>query len=219
MTDAVYFDLDDTLYSYQQYARHGLQSAADYLADATGRELHDELLSIYFHEDVTDGTFDLLVDRYDLDPTLVSELVEAFHNTTTPLTPYPSTEQTLSRLDETYALGLITDGRGGEEKLDRLGLSSYFETVIVTPTLGTSKADPAVFERALSALSVSPEAAVYVGDDPRVDFPNPNELGMGTVRLCRGRYRELDSLGEGPDHRIRTLGTLPLVLEQRLAEQ
>ncbi len=219
MTEAVYFDLDDTLYSYQQYARHGLRNAADYLESETGKQLHDELFSIYFHEEVTGGTFDALIARHELDPALVEDLVEAFHSASAPLTPYPSTEETLSRLETEYALGLITDGRGGEAKLDRLGIAEYFDTVLVTPTIGSSKAERSVFERALSSLSVSPADAWYVGDDPRVDFPHPNELGMGTVRVCRGRFSDLDPVGAGADHRITTLVELPSLLERRAPRQ
>lgn len=208
--DAVYFDLDDTLYDYLRYAKTGLDSAAEYLETRTGHRLHAELYDIYFEEELTEGTFDVLIERHGLDSELAPELVEAFHNATEPLEPYPETEQVLSQLSGAYRLGLITDGRGGHAKLDRLGLEEYFETVLVTPTIGRSKHDPEVFERALSALSVSPEDAMYVGDDPRVDFRVPNELGMATVRLRQGRYTSLEpeDSDASPDREIQYLDDL-----------
>lgn len=213
--EAVCFDLDDTLYDYHQYARAGLRRAADHLEGETGRQFFDELLSIYFIEDVTRGTFDELVDRHDLDPALIEDLVEAFHGAQSPLQPYPATEPVLERLGESYRLGLLTDGRAGAEKLRRLGIGTYFDARLVTPTIDASKHDPAVFERLLSTLSVPPANAVYVGDDPRVDFRCANELGMRTVRLRRGRYRTLEP--ETPKHRadreIQTLGSLPGILD------
>lgn len=213
--ESVCFDLDDTLYAYQRYARAGLEAAADWLEAQTGERYHEELLEIYFEEGRTEGSFDLLVERNDVSPEVVDELVESFHSATDPLTPYPETEAILERLAEEYALALITDGRGGHQKLQRLGIRDRFDTVLVTPTIGSSKHDPTVFERVLSALSVDPEFAVYVGDDPRVDFTAPNELGMATVRLRRGRYRRLEPLTDAatPDHEIQHLDELPSVVD------
>lgn len=211
---SVCFDLDDTLYPYEQYARSGLRAAADCLEAETGQQHHEELLEIHFNEEREEGSFDVLLERNDIRPVSVDELVMAFHNATDPLTPYPETEAVLAQLAEEYALGLITDGRGGHGKLRRLGIRDWFESVLVTPTIERSKHDRAVFDRVLSALSVAPESAVYVGDDPRVDFTVPNELGMTTVRLRRGRYRTLEPLTDiaTPDHEVQQLDELPDVI-------
>jgi putative hydrolase of the HAD superfamily len=212
--DAVLFDLDDTLYDYHEYARAGLRSAADLLAARTGERLHDELERLYFEEGVTDGTFDALVERHDLPTSHVDDLVDAFHDAGEPLSPDPAAEPVLSRLSETHRLGLVTDGRGGHAKLDRLGIGDHFDAVLVTPTVGCSKREPAAFERILSELSVPPTAAVAVGDDPRADVRTPNRLGMTTVRVRRGRYADLEPAGSDavPDHEIEALDELPALL-------
>ncbi len=213
---AVCFDLDDTLYDYRQYAYEGLKAAATTLESQTGRDRQKELLALYFVEDTEIGTFDALIERHDLDPGLVEDLIEAFHDATTPMRPYPATEPVLEHLEEEYLLGLITDGREGQTKLDRLDLDSYFDATLVTPTIDSSKHDPGVFERIFTELDIRPEQAVYVGDDPRVDFRVANELGMGTIRLRRGRYRDLDPERENAaaDHQILTLSELPEALDQ-----
>ncbi len=205
--ESVCFDLDDTLFDYEQYARAGLESAADRLAELTGRRHHEELLETYFDDGITEGTFDVLANRYDLSSEIVDGLIEAYHDSSGPLMPYPETERTLERLGDEYRLGLITDGRGGHAKLHRLGIEHFFDEVLVTPVVGRSKAEPAVFEHVLAKLSVPPEAAVYVGDDPRVDFREPNEFGMGTVRIRRGRFVDIEPPGAefAPDHEIRRL--------------
>ena len=210
----VWFDLDDTLYPYDRYARAGLAAAADRIEAETGQGYHDELLELYFRDGVTQGTFDELVDRHDLPAGVVDDAIEAFHSSTTPLEPYADTETVLDALREEYRLGVITDGRGGHAKLERLGLVDRFETTVVTTELDRSKADPRVFEHALSELSSPPWSAVYVGDDPRIDFRLPNTFGMSTVRLRRGRYSELEPAGERfePDVEITSLDELPAVL-------
>ena len=221
--DAVCFDLDDTLYDYEQYARTGLDAAADRLETITGRRYHDELRRLYFDSGVTAGTFDALLDRHGLvdrhaiGPSVVHELIDAYHSAESSLDPYSETEAVLSRLGAQFALGLITDGRGGHAKLRRLGLTDRFEEVLVTLTVGRSKREAAVFEHVLDGLSTAPTAAVYVGDDPRIDFRVPNELSMTTVRLRRGRYADLDPEDEAaaPDHEIASLDELPALLAGR----
>lgn len=211
---AVYFDLDDTLYDYTEYARAGLRSAADRLQSWTGESYHEELLSMYFEEGITNGTFDRFLARHRLPEHLSTELIDAFHSATGPLSAYEATEPVLAALRDDVALGLLTDGRGGHEKLRRLGIEAYFDTVLVTPTIGYSKREPAVFDAVLSDLLVPPENAVYVGDDPRFDFPIPNDFGMTTVRLRRGRQVDRDPATPDavPDHEIDSLDELPATL-------
>lgn len=217
---AVCFDLDDTLYDYERYAREGLDAAADRLESMTGRRYHEELRRLYFDAGVTAGTFDALfernglAERHEIGPSVVDELVDAYHGAESPLEPYPETEAVLSSLGSRFALGLITDGRGGHAKLRRLGLTDRFGEVLVTPTVGRSKRERAVFEHVLDRLSTPPTAAAYVGDDPRIDFRVPNELSMTTVRLRRGRYAGLDpdDAAAAPDHEVASLDELPALL-------
>lgn len=208
---AVCFDLDDTLYDYHRYARSGLRAAADRLESIFGERFHRELLELYFEDGVTEGTFDALCRRHDLPTGVVDELVEAYHGADDPLTPYPEVRGVLDALEPAYRLGVVTAGRGGRRKLARLDLAGYFDAVLVTSEVECDKEDPAVFRRILAALSVPPGRATYVGDDPRVDFLAPNDLGMHTVRVRRGRFSTLDSPGEryAPDQEVTTLAGLP----------
>lgn len=204
---AICFDLDDTLFEYEEYARAGLRSAADRLEALTGDRYQEELEAMYFQEGITEGTFDQFLARYELPADLRADLIEAYHDASTQLSPYQETERVLSELQATYRTGLVTDGRGGHAKLRRLGIREYFDAVVVTPTIGTSKRETDPFEIVLSELSIPPEDAVYVGDDPRFDFRVPNELGMTTVRIRRGRQtdREPETELARPDHEITTL--------------
>jgi putative hydrolase of the HAD superfamily len=221
MIQAVCFDLDDTLFDYREYAESGLCAAADRLESRTGESFHQALLALYFEEGITHRTFDTFLDRQGLPSHLATELVEAYHAATTPLSPYEETEPTLSELSEDYALGLVTDGRGGDAKLRRLGIRECFDAVLVTPTIGYSKLDPEAFDIVLSELGVSPGDAVYVGDDPRFDVAVPNDIGMTTVRLRRGRHadRPPESGSAVPDDDIDGLGELTGSLRMATREQ
>ncbi|MFB6202698.1 MAG: HAD family hydrolase [Halorhabdus sp.] len=204
---AVCFDLDDTLFDYHEYARAGLQSAADRLETLVGADHHAALQAMYFQEGITERTFDRFLARQDLPAHLTDELVKAFHEAETDLPPYPDTRPVLADLASQYRLGLVTDGRGGHAKLQRLGLEGYFDAVVVAPTIGTSKTTAEPFQTALSGLSVSPADAAHVGDHPRFDVAVPNELGMTTIRLRRGRYadREATCAIATPDYEVHRL--------------
>jgi len=213
--EAVCFDLDDTLYPYEDYARAGLSAAAFRLREETGHYLRERLFDLYFRREVTEGTFDRIVERYDLGQDLVDDLVAAFHGSRVPLTPYDDVVPVLTELGGRYSLGVVTDGRNGRSKLERLGLTGYFDAVVVTPDIGTSKHDPRPYEVALDRLEARPDRTVYVGDDPRVDFRHPNDLGIHTVQVQRGRYYDVDPPGaeHHPDLRIDELSLLLEVLE------
>ena len=212
MPGAVCFDLDGTLFDDRQYVRAGLESAGAAFAERTGVDLTAAFLEAYFDADRTAATFDaVLAERgYPLDA--VPDLVDAYHAQDAPLVPYPDAEPTLAALDGSYALGVVTGGRNGHSKLRRLGLADYFDVVVVTAGDGPSKRDPEPFETALADLGVAAGEAVYVGDRPWLDFPQPRALGMSTVRVRRGQYATRDATDVPPDVTVERLDDLPAVL-------
>lgn len=214
---AIGFDLDYTLFADRDDARAGLLAAADRLAEETGLRAHDELLNRYSGGGRPRETFDRLLERHDLPDELGEVLVEGFNDARTPPHPRPVVERILSQLGAKLEVGLLSSDRGGWAKLHRLGLRPYFDAVLLTHPLGRSKADPAVFNRLLIALSVPPHRCMYVGDDPRVDFAVPNDLGMVTVRIRRGRYPDPDPTEPraSPDHEIDDIRELLGVIDDR----
>lgn len=192
---AVCFDLDGTLYDDRQYIRAGLESAADLLAERTGAELHDKIINLYFKEGIRGETFDRIIEQYDLPSELLPDLVESYHDNDADLQPYQEVPSVLDHLSGEYELGLITGGKNGHNKIARLGISRYFDKILVTPEFGTSKHQPEPFKYVLDTLSVAPAEAVYIGDNPELDFVQPNRLGMSTVRVKRGLH--VDDNAEG----------------------
>ena len=214
MTTAVCFDLDGTLFDDRQYVRGGLRHAGDVLTDRIGLDLTDALLDAYFERDITESTFDTVLRENGQPTELVPELVAAYHDNNAALSPFPETVPTLETLVDEYRLGVITGGTNGRDKLDRLGLEEYFETVFVSPAYGSSKREPEIFEAALDTLGVRPTETIYVGDRPPLDFPQPNRLGMTTVHVRTSRYADTDPTENAvPDHVINSLGDLPPIVD------
>ncbi len=50
--------------------------------------------------------------------------------------------------------------------LDGLGLSKYFEAVVISCEAGFPKPSPVIFEHAARKLGVAPEFILHVGDEP-----------------------------------------------------
>ncbi len=71
-----------------------------------------------------------------------------------------------------YRLGLASNTTSSTEvpeTLDCLGLSRYFETVILSCNNGRRKPDPGMLASASQALGIPPERCVYIGDQPARD--------------------------------------------------
>ena len=211
MVRAICFDLDDTLYPYEQYAHAGLRAAAAHLEAEAGVDVADDLVAAY-DAGIRGGTFDHVLERRGLSKEHVPDLVAAFHDRIGALEPYSGVPRLLERLGTERRLGLITDGRNGRAKLAELGLESAFDAVWVSPERGVTKRDPEPFEETLAILGAEPTDAVYVGDHPTVDVAVPKALGMETVRLRQGRYA--DESGPEPDAVLESVGELPAVLEE-----
>ncbi len=214
MIRAVGFDLDGTLFDDRQYVRQGLDAAAAELAHREGVDLREAFHAAYFDRDVRDRTFDVVLAEYGIDTDLVPALVEAYHGAEGPLSPDPDAETVLSTLGEEYRLGVLTGGRNGRSKLERLGLAASVDAVLVTPELGCSKRDVEAFERLFEALETAPEEAVYVGDRPDLDVARPNELGAWTVQVRDSNWPNRPSTPAAePDVTIDSIADLPSAIE------
>lgn len=215
MISAICFDLDGTLFDDRQYVRAGLERGAEALAEKTGTDLTEELLYAYFQKGVRQNVFDTVLEDAGIPLDFVPELVSAYHDNDVELVPYPRTIDTLEALKEDYQLGVITGGTNGREKLRRLGMKELFEVVIVTPEHEYTKMGTRPFQDAAEEFGCSVREMVYVGDRPQIDFPQPNRLGMHTVRIKRGQYAtEIPSEEARPDETICTLEELSKVLER-----
>jgi putative hydrolase of the HAD superfamily len=74
---------------------------------------------------------------------------------------------------------------------DQLGLTPYFETLVVSSLVGYEKPHPAIFQIALDRTGLSPHEVIYVGDDPYLDYQGARKAGMKALHLDRNnRYPE-----------------------------
>jgi FMN phosphatase YigB (HAD superfamily) len=63
------------------------------------------------------------------------------------------------------------------------GLARHFAAVVGSGTEGLHKPDPAFFHRALERLNVTPEQAIFIGNDPDLDILPARAVGMRAIHF------------------------------------
>jgi len=98
-----------------------------------------------------------------------------------------------------------------------MGLAERLDFAVFSSEIGKRKPHPEIFQRALGALEVQPEEALFVGDRLYEDVRGAGELGMKTVQALWFRADEHPD-GAEPDFRAFTeMDVLNVV--RRLAEK
>jgi putative hydrolase of the HAD superfamily len=80
---------------------------------------------------------------------------------------------------------------------EQLGIKHFFSAIVPSQEVGAEKPDPAIFQRALDALSLSPGTGqiVYVGNEYRADVMGARAAGLTPVLIDRsGVYEHADCL-------------------------
>jgi putative hydrolase of the HAD superfamily len=99
--------------------------------------------------------------------------------------------------------------------LEQMGIAQRLDFSVFSSEVGKRKPHPAIFERALGALGVEPENALFVGDRLYEDVRGAGELGMTTVQAVWFRADEHPE-GREPDYQAFTQADV-LNVARRLA--
>jgi putative hydrolase of the HAD superfamily len=85
-----------------------------------------------------------------------------------------------------YHLAVVSDAQSvyGLPELRATGLAGYFSPIIISGDYGYRKPDPRLFQAALQALRVSPEEAIFIGNDRLRDVYGARQVGMKTILFC-----------------------------------
>ncbi len=224
MLRGIFFDLDETLISYEAAEDAGFVASAALLGIAV-EGLRDAVVEEYvrgygvgtpgFTELATlptralrerlsvaalkklglSGDVEALVDAHEL---ACSEAMFVF----------PEVTEALAALSEKFTLGLITNGPGPmqREKLARFDLNRFFAVIAVDTEVGYSKPDARIFEWAAARAKLSPEELLFVGNDPVADIGGARGAGWQNCCIVRGGLgveeaaeRTIFSLRELPD--------------------
>ena len=201
---AIFFDIDDTLYSTSEFSELARSAALDAMGEA-GLVLERKVLQEELEEVIGEFTsnyehhFDKLLLRIPkryyrgINPAIiVAAGVIAYHETKMRrLAPYEDAIEVLRLLAKTDLIrGVITEGLDVKqaEKLVRMRIHGFLSpnAIFISNQIGISKPNPKIYQRACSDLNLRPAETMYVGDNPHHDIDPPNAIGMLTVRMRRG---------------------------------
>ena len=102
------------------------------------------------------------------------------------LLAFPQTQEILAQLKTRYRLAVVSDAQSayGLPELRAVGLADYFAPIVISGDYGYRKPDPRLFQAALTELQVTPEQAIYIGNDRFRDVWGARQAGMKTVLFC-----------------------------------
>mgnify|MGYP002629983103 CR=1 FL=1 len=230
--DAIFFDIDDTLFPTSEFAKRARWNAVKAMV-AAGLNASENTVYAELSEVISEFTsnygrhFDHLMKRLGPDPTRGTNLalviaagVVAYHDTKfQEIAPFDDVIPLLKDLQEQDLLvGIITHGWTDKqaEKLVRLGLVPYLDAdaIYISEQVGISKPNPKLYLHALAKHKLDPKRVMYVGDNPLHDVAPARSLGMPTAWASRAARKSPAELGVEIDHSITNFEQLRVVLRQ-----
>lgn len=119
------------------------------------------------------------------DPDLARRIGDTYHALRDQgIKPFDDAVDTVQWLREQGCrLALLTNGgsRGQREKINRFGLATLFDSILVEGEVGFGKPDPRIYTRALTDLGVAPAEAWMVGDNLEWDVAGPQREGIAGI--------------------------------------
>ncbi len=228
--DAIFFDIDDTLFSTTVFAEKARAAAIDAMIgagltagrDDAMREL-DEVIAEFSSN--YGGHFDKVLDRLGPESwaghnraVIVAAGVVAYHATKSELKVHDDVYEVLEWLATTPLIrGIVSAGITIKqaEKLVRLEILGFLSpgAIFFTDQVGFSKPNPKLYRRVLQRLKLSPQRCLYVGDNPTHDIDPCNREGWSTVRIRRSGRHLLEEGATKATHEVRDFFELRRVLQ------
>jgi len=96
---------------------------------------------------------------------------------------YPEVLRVLDELRSAYRMGLVSDAQPcyALPEMQAVGLSGYFDPVVISAYDGFRKPDPRLFAKALGSMKLKPSQVIYVGNDMYRDIYGASRAGIKTI--------------------------------------
>jgi putative hydrolase of the HAD superfamily len=214
---AVIFDLDETLLDRDQSLRNfvGWQCRGmlrPYVKD------EEKFLARFIELDSNgnvwkDKVYETLRDEFSIGEWSVAELLSVYENCFCGFSiAREGVRDALLDLSRSHKIGLISNGMSPfqERNFRCLGLSTFFQSVIVSQAVNLRKPDARIFHQGCEELRVEPSEAAYVGDNPVADIRGASDAGLLTVFIPTA----LHPVCSFADAICEDMGGLPAVIEK-----
>ena len=188
---AVLLDLDETILDRQRslvefanwqaqgMLKSSIQNAGEFVGrfvelDAHGSVWKDEVYAQLILEfSILDWSVDELLSSYEL----------SFCHFCMPRKGVIEALEILHRMGRKMAL--VSNGKSPfqERNFEALGISEFFDAVVVSGAVGVRKPDRAIFELACESIGVKPANGIFVGDNPVSDIEGAKLAGMYAIYI------------------------------------
>lgn len=202
MIKHIFFDLDHTIWDFDQNAREtllelyethqlkalGLHSAQEFIDRYT--ENNHRLWAQYHLGEISKDT--LRAERFrstfielGVHPNHVPLQFEDDYVNLSPLKTnlFDGAREVLGYLQEKYTLHIISNGFK-ETTLTKMrvsGLNPYFDQVIISEDVGVNKPDPQIFNHALNRAGATKNESIMIGDSLEADIRGAQAYGLKAI--------------------------------------
>ena len=229
---AILFDLDDTILEYDGSADRVWRSVAvEFAGSLAGLDVErfiavlNEYREWYWGDperhrrgrldlplarrEVVRGTFDLLGLAA---PAMADEIADAYSvQRELVVSPFPGAIETLTYVRaKGIRMALVTNGTSAMQrgKIQRFGLESCFDYILIEEEFGAGKPDERVYLHAIGQLDASPSETWMVGDNLEWEVATPQRLGIFSIWIDGAGTGLPKTANVQPDRIIRTLSAM-----------
>lgn len=209
------FDLDDTLFQEIDFLKSAYKHIANLLQPRICCDLYEEMYSRYQRGE---NVFLWIISQYgrfmrDID---ISWFLREYREHQPEIKLKPDADSLLQSLRELMIpMGLVTDGRSitQRNKLQALGIETFFEDIIISEEFGSEKPDARNFQ--YFENKYPNKEFIFIGDNPAKDFIVPLQLGWKTICIKNcGRNIHIQDFSNSPKphHILSSLQEIELFL-------
>jgi len=188
------FDLDDTLYNEMDFIKSGFNAVSNYLSNTYGLPSTLGDMCFIFDKDGRNRVFDKLLKKYNIfSSKKLKKCVSIYRYHKPNIKIYDSAKRCLQRFI-TWSKYIVTDGNKlvQANKIKALNIKHFFEHIYITRNYGIDKEKPSTycFNKIQEKENVYTKNIVYIGDNSNKDFVNLKKIGIRTIRIKQGFYKD-----------------------------
>ena len=192
----IVFDLDDVLYEEKSFYHSGIDAIVDFISNEYNIPKNKILMFLKNRnkENRKKIIDDMLINFNIYSKSRVRKCLSIYRMHFPKIKISADAIYCLKNLKKNTCY-IVTDGNKLVQlnKIKALGLEKFMKKCFLTSNYGLKNAKPSpyCFLKICNIENVEPKDVVYVGDDPNKDFVGIKPLGFRTVRLLKGRYKNL----------------------------
>jgi putative hydrolase of the HAD superfamily len=189
------FDLDDTLYNEMDFIKSGFNAVSNYLSNTYGLPSTSVDMFTFFNEDGRSQIFNKTLKKYNIfsvDKLRKCVSIYRYHKPNIEI--YDSAKRCIQRF-LSWTKYIVTDGNKlvQANKVNALNIKQFFKHIYITRNYGIDKEKPSpyCFKKIQAKENVQAKNIVYIGDNSNKDFINLKKIGIRTIRIKQGFYKDV----------------------------